>query len=461
MSNHHFLVISLPAQGHLNPTLQFAKNLARGGTKVTFATTTAGLRRITTLLTASGLSYATFSDGNDDGPPSFDGYMARLKHVGTQTLTGLIQTLTDEGRPVTFLVYTVLLPWAAEVACDLHLPSAFLAIQSATTFAIYHRFFNSHDGLSLDGNNFDPLGSVKLPGLPPLTKNDIPSFLLPTNQYYSSMNPTFKEHIQNLEQDPNPCVLVNTFDALEEDSISVVDNSKIKMISIGPLVPSAFCDGHDLSDTAFGCDLLTQSSRDYIQWLDRKPDGSVIYVSFGSMVVLKKRQKEEILQGLVGSGRNFLWVIREDAEGEDLKAAIENELKGLEGLIVPWCSQVEVLCHRSIGCFLTHCGWNSTVESMVAGVPVVGYPQFSDQMTNAKMVEEVWRNGVRMEAAVDEEGEVVLGREEIRRCLDVVMGSSSRGKEIRKCALKWKDLAMQAVKEGGSSYNNLKQFLGS
>jgi hypothetical protein len=442
MTKPHFLVVSLPAQGHLNPTLQFAKNLAATGTPVTFATTNAGLRRIPSLLSVPGITYTSFSDGHDDGTTRFVGYLEDLKRIGTQTLTELIQSLADEGRHVSYLVYTVLLQWVGDVARDLRLPSAFLAIQSATTFAVYYRFFNSFDNF-----NFEHSGSVNIPGLPPFTENDIPSFLLSKDEYFSVMVPAFKEHIGNLEKDSNSCVLVNTFDALEADSIKVIGDSKIKMISIGPLVPSFFCDGRDPQDTAFGCDLVTQSSREYIQWLDQEPENSVIYVSFGSLAVLKKNQKEEVLQGLVSSGRRFFWVDRECSDNQDSKDAEPN------GLIVPWCSQMEVLCHRSIGCFLTHCGWNSTMESIVAGVPMVGFPQFSDQVTNAKMVDEVWKNGIRV-AAMDKDE--VVTRAEIRRCLDIVMASS----EMRLQAANLKNSAIEAVK-GGSSYTNLKNFLNN
>ncbi|CAI0553349.1 unnamed protein product [Linum tenue] len=129
-------------------------------------------------------------------------------------------------------------------------------------------------------------------------------------------------------------------------------------------------------------------------WLDSQPTSSIVYVSFGTI-----------------------------AE----------------------CSQVDVLSHGAVGCFLTHCGWNSTLESMCLGVPTVGFPQFSDQETNAKLVEDVWRTGVRGE---------------IRRCLDLVMGDGEVGEEVRRNARKWKELARSAVgEEGGTSYVNLKAFV--
>lgn len=118
--------------------------------------------------------------------------------------------------------------------------------------------------------------------------------------------------------------------------------------------------------------------------------------------------------------------------------------------MVPWCSQIEVLTHKSIGCFVTHCGWNSTLESLFSGVPVIGCLHFSDQTTNAKMVEEVWGTGVR--ARVN--GDVVIGRDVFKRCWE--MGDGERGREIRYHCEKWRGLALVVVKEGGSTNNNFK-----
>ncbi|KAK9289034.1 hypothetical protein L1049_017505 [Liquidambar formosana] len=457
MNNHHFLLVSCPGQGLINPTLQFAKRLARAGAQVTFATTVHGLRRINNLPSFHNISFASFSDGYDDGPKPTDDLhhiMAEFKRVGSQTLTNLILTLANERRPVTFLIYTFLLPWAADVARNLHIPSAFLCIQSVTAFAIYHRYFNGHNGL-YDCDKKSTSISIDLPGIPLLTSKDVPSFLLPTSPH-ASVIPTFQEHIQTLEQDPNPCILANTFDALEGDVIRAVGNMSV--IAIGPLIPSAFSDEKDPSDKSFGFDLFESStSEDYLQWLNSKPESSVVYVSFGSMVVWQKREMEEVLYGLVESRRPFLWVVRPPEDGrEEFENMLKNHLKEeVEGLIVPWCSQVEVLCHKSVGCFVMHCGWNSTMESMVAGVPVVGCPHFSDQTTNAKLVEEVWGNGVK--ARANEEG--VVEREEMKRCVEMTMGSGKRGEEMRRNAEKWKSLAVAAVKEGGSSDNNLRSFL--
>lgn len=224
------------------------------------------------------------------------------------------------------------------------------------------------------------------------------------------------------------------------------------------MIPSTFLDGEDPSDTGFGGDSFRISSSSCVQWLDSKPDTSVIYVSFGSISVLSKDQTEEIARALLELGKPFLWVIIGYEEKSDKEASGENqeaiscmdELKQL-GLIVPWCSQLQVLSHPSLSCFFTHCGWNSTIESLTSGVPVIGFPQWTDQMTNAKLVEDYWKAGVRV--TQNENG--LVERDEIKRCLELVMGNAN----MRQNALKWKKLAIEAVKEGGSSDRNLKDFV--
>ncbi|KAL8120021.1 phloretin 4'-O-glucosyltransferase-like [Apium graveolens] len=457
MESKHFLLISLAAQSHINPTLQLAKILVRHGAKVTFATTSSGLSRLNNLPTLPGLSYASFSDNKSQDPTKkvdADNYFITLRRVGPQNVTELLHQLSDDGSPVTFIVYTVLLPWVAEVAREMDIPSAFLFIQCAIAFTIFHRFFNSHDGLHADNDDFGLDASIKLPKLSLFTSHDIPSFLVPGNDMHASLAPLFREHIQTLEKDPNPCVLINTFDALENDFIHSFPSS-IKFFPIGPLLPSAISDKHDSNDKSFGGHMFQSPKQDYLSWLDSKPDRSVIYVSFGSLVVLKETQKEEILQGLKETGRPFLWVIRE-IKDEELSCVREKSCISEEmAMIVPWCSQVEVLSHRATGCFVTHCGWNSTLESITSGVPMVGCPSFSEQKTNVKIIDELWRNGVRVKE--NEQGAFV--REEIRRCVDIVMGEEEQGNEIKGNANKWKSLAIEALKEGGSSHNNLLDFL--
>nr|GEX60248.1 crocetin glucosyltransferase, chloroplastic-like [Tanacetum cinerariifolium] len=230
-----------------------------------------------------------------------------------------------------------------------------------------------------------------------------------------------REEIERLNSVDNPIVLVNTVDALEEEALKDIEG-KLKLIAVGPLLPSAFLDGINSADKAFGGDLF-ESSKDYLEWMNTKPEG-------------------------------------DEKEGEKKSEDEEDNLsfmKGLEqlGLIVPWCSQLEVLSHPSLGCFVTHCGWNSTLESIVYGVPVVAFPQWTDQTTNVKLLEDVWETGVRVTA--NEDGVVEGG--EIKRCLEMVLGGHEKGATMREKAKKWKNFARKAMKESGSSCINLKSLV--
>ncbi|KAF3455481.1 hypothetical protein FNV43_RR00110 [Rhamnella rubrinervis] len=397
-----FLVVTYPAQGHINPALHFSKRLIAFGAEVIFFTSLSAYRSMFTQPSSSGnMHFSSFSDGYDDGfkpGVDLDHYLSEMRRCGSQALSDLIVSGEKEGRPFTFLVYTFLVPWASKTANELQLPSSLLWIQAATVFDIYYYYLHVHgDIFSKYSISADPSStSIRLP---------------------------------------------------ESEALKAI--SKFDLIGIGPLIPLAFLEGKDPSNTP---------NDHYIEWLNLKSERSVIYVSFGSISVLSKPQMEEIGRALLDCGRPFLWVVTAKQNPEERKE--ENRLSCMEeleklGMIVTWCSQMEVLSHPSLGCFVSHCGWNSTLESLVSGVPMVAFPQWTDQGTNAKLIEEAWKSGLRVRA--NEEG-VVQGVE-LRRCLELVMEDGEKGEEMRRNAKKWKDLGREAAIQGGSSNKYLKAFL--
>ncbi|KAL8048585.1 hypothetical protein ABFX02_07G075500 [Erythranthe guttata] len=457
----HVLLVTFPVQGHINPSLQFAKRLTAMGIKVTFATSLYARRRMSR--TAAGLpkgvTFAAFSDGYDDGfnPGNDDAgkYMTEIRSRGSQSLRDTILAAAEQGCPVTQLVYTLLLPWAPEVAREFHVPSALLWIQPATVLNIYYYYFNGY-GDEIAANSNDATWQIQFPGIPALnfSKRDLPSFILPSSSDKHSVElPSFKEQLETLDAEKTkPKVLVNTFEALEPHALKSIDN--YELIGVGPLIPSA------PSDKSFRGDLFEKSDDNSVElWLNAKPESSVVYVSFGSILKLPKAQMEEIAKGLLESDRPFLWVIRinEDNknEEEEEKLSCLDELEKI-GKFVPWCSQLEVLTHASVGCFVSHCGWNSTLESLSSGVPVVAFPQWTDQGTNAKLIEDVWKSGVRVRGVG---GDGVVESGEIKRCIEEVMDGGKRSRELRANAREWKSLARGAMDENRSSCKNLKAFL--
>ncbi|ONK80783.1 uncharacterized protein A4U43_C01F21670 [Asparagus officinalis] len=328
---HHFLIVTYPAQGHINPAIHLADRLVQTtGARITFSTSIFGHRKMFPNLTSidqevdegGPITYILLANGYDEGfNPGVDDanqFFSQFKTVGSQSLSSIINTLDSRGRGVDCIIYTFVLSWAADVAHKHGIPSALYWIQPATIFAIYYHSFHGHE-----------------------------------------------DHV----------------------------------------------------------------AADF----------------------LKKQQIEELSKGLKASRRPYLWVLRADCRYE----GIEIEDKGENEMVVEWCSQMRVLTHPSIGCFVTHCGWNSTLESLVFGVPTVGVPQWTDQGTNAMLMEREWGNGVR--GGVNEDG--ILNGEELRRCLDLVMGEGEGGMEIRKKAELWKERLAEAVGEGGSSDRSLRKFV--
>lgn len=206
-------------------------------------------------------------------------------------------------------------------------------------------------------------------------------------------------------------------------------------------------------DAAYSLNIFKPISSACWNFLNRQESRSVVYVSFGSLAELSLEQTKELALALLAVKKPFLWVVRASEEAK-LPENFLNKLE--EGLVVSWCPQLEVLSHEALGCFLTHCGWNSTLEGLSLGVPMVAMPQWTDQSTNAKFVEDVWKVGVKALAAET----VLVGQEEIVFRIKHVM-DGAEGEMFRANAIEWKEMASRAVDEGGSSDKNIDEFVSS
>ena len=327
-----------------------------------------------------------------------------------------------------------------------HVLIALFWIQPATVFYVHYYRFTDYSDYFKNSDAKDKI--IELPGLPPLSPINFPSFVFDNVESSNWAVKSIKRQIEMLISEENPRVLVNTFDALESDALRILKH--VTMLGIGPSIPSIFID-----DNTFRADMIEISSKNYMDWLNSKDKGSLIYIAFGSYSKISTQLMEEIGHELLKCGRPFLWVIREEQDRDKMedKLSCKDELEK-QGKIVSWCSQVEVLKHPSVGCFLTHCGWNSILESIASKVPIVACPLWNDQVCNAKLIQDIWKNGVRVNVS---EGGVVK-RDEFYRCITIVMGDGEEGKELRRNVKKWSDLAKEAMKENGTSSVNLKAF---
>ncbi|XP_059655995.1 UDP-glycosyltransferase 74B1-like [Cornus florida] len=440
----HVVVLPYPSQGHINPLLQFAKRLASNGVKATLATTHYTVKSIW----APNVEVVPISDGFDEGgfaqAGNEDVYLKSFRANGSRTLSELIQRYKNSSSPVNCVVYDSFFPWALDVARQHGIYGASFFTNSATVCTVFCRIHNG--ALTLPVKMEDT--PLLLPGLPPFNLPDLPSFVKAPESYPAYLAMKLSQY-SNLEK--VDWIFSNTFEELEGDAAKGASEQWPAKL-IGPMVPSAYLDGRIEGDRGYGASLWKPLSDECIKWLKTKPFESVVYVSFGSMVSLSAKQMEEIAWGLNGSNLHFLWVVKE-SERHKLPDEFINSTKE-KGLIVTWCNQLEMLAHRAVGCFVTHCGWNSTLEGLSLGVPMVGVPQWADQMTDAKFIEEIWGVGVR--AKEDEKG--IVRREELVWCLEEVM-EGKRSVEIRRNASKWSELAKEAVSERGSSDKCISEFV--
>ncbi|KAF0925958.1 hypothetical protein E2562_018757 [Oryza meyeriana var. granulata] len=477
----HFLIVTYPSQGHVTPARHLARRLVHGGgARVTVCVPVSAFRKMFDMGEVEvdsevaedgggGVAYAAYSDGYDGG---FDRavddhtrYMAQVRTVGARTVAGVLRRLRDGGRPVTCAVYTLLLPWVADVARDHGVAAtAVFWIQPTTALAAYYHYFRGHrEAVVAAAASGDPSAEVSLPGLPPLRVRDLPSFLAITSDDdpFAFVLSEFGALIDTLERgggDPGESptyVLANTFDAMERDALASL-RPHIDVVAVGPVL-SFLHDADETKTASSPNDLFDHDGGGYLEWLGTKPARSVVYISFGSSSVMSKNQVAEIAAAMAESKKPFLWVIRKDnCKDEEDNTAIKKLVAsaamdgGDGGMAVEWCDQACVLSHPSVGCFVTHCGWNSTLETVACGVPVVAAPQYSDQGTNAWLVE---RMGVGVRAAVHG-GDGVLEAAELRRCVDAVTSEA-----VASRAAAWKEEARAAVADGGASERNLNEFV--
>ncbi|KAI3677176.1 hypothetical protein L1987_86798 [Smallanthus sonchifolius] len=251
----------------------------------------------------------------------------------------------------------------------------------------------------------------------------------------------------------------NTFYELEPAYVDHFKKIKdTKVWHIGPLF-QFFISENNCNNNLLG-------KHECLRWLDDQKPNSVIYGCFGSMVRFPEAQITEIALALEESKQPFIWVVgKTGSEGigglpEGFEERVKRENKGL--IITEWAPQVEILQHPAVGGFLTHCGWNSVLEAVVAGVPLMTWPLYAEHFYNEKLVELL---GIGVRVGVDgwnlsnEITSPVIGKRGIIEAIEVLTGESVMAERIRQNS---KELAMKTkkvVKEGGSSVNDLTALI--
>ncbi|CAO2039373.1 unnamed protein product [Urochloa humidicola] len=466
----HAVCMPFPAQGHVTPMMKLAKILHGRGFHVTYVNSEYNHRRFLRSRGAPAVAglrdfrFATIPDGLPESDADVTQDPAALCYsTMTTCLPHFRALLADLNRtagatPVTCVVADGCLTFAVDAAAELGVPCALLWTASACGALAYHHCRTFIDKGLVPLKDLEQLtnGFLDTPmdWVPGMSKHmrlrDYPSFLRTTdpNDKMLVYGLHEMEHCKDAD-----AIIYNTFDALEQPALDALRAGFTPAAyTVGPLsllaehlVPSG-----GLLD-ALGSNLWKED-RACLEWLDGREARSVVYVNYGSITVMSNQQLLEFAWGLANSGYAFLWVIRPDlVAGDDavLPPEFAEATRG-RGLLASWCPQEDVLRHESVGVFLTHSGWNSTLESLSGGVPMLTWPFFSEQMTNSlyKCVE--W--GVAIEVGGDVRRDVVEGR--IREAM-----AGEKGREMRKRATEWKEAAARATQPGGSSFDNLNRLI--
>uniref|UniRef100_A0A0E0KRA4 Glycosyltransferase n=1 Tax=Oryza punctata TaxID=4537 RepID=A0A0E0KRA4_ORYPU len=469
----HAVCLPFPAQGHVTPMLKLAKILHHRGFHITFVNTEFNHRRLLRSRGAAaldglpGFRFAAIPDGlppsdadaTQDVPPLCRSTRETCLPHFSRLLADLNANASPESPPVTCVVADDVMSFAVDAAREFRVPCALFWTASVCGYMGY-RYYRSF----LDKGIF-PLKEEQLtngfldtpvdwtPGMSKhLRLKDFPSFFRSTDRDEYMFH--FALHVTERLAEADAAVL-NTFDELEPEALDAMRAMlppSVSIHTIGPLgflAEQAVPRGSPLD--ALGSNLWKEDASCF-GWLDGKAPRSVVFVNYGSVTVMTNEELVEFAWGLANSGHDFLWIVRPDLIHGDAAVLPPEFLESVEGrgLLASWCPQEAVLRHEAVGVFLTHSGWNSTMESLCGGVPMLCWPFFAEQQTNRRYSCTEW--GVAVE--IDDD----VRRDAVEAKIREAMGGD-KGREMRRRAEEWKETGLSVTRPGGRAHANLEALV--
>ncbi|KAI3896214.1 hypothetical protein MKW92_031751 [Papaver armeniacum] len=456
----HVIILPSPGMGHLIPLTEFAKRLALNhGISITFAVPTeinspSEAAQKSVLDSLPGCINTIFLSPVDLSDLPNDATVARRTVL---TVTRSLSSLFDSLKTVTLsyrvvaLVVDIFGTSALDLAKEFNIIPYFFFPSTAMCLSLYYHLPVMDQVYSCEYR--DVPHPIQIPGCVPVWGADL------TNPLEDRKSEAYRGILQYWRRiNMAAGILLNSFEDLEPGPIKALNGKEWDnppVYPIGPLIRTGV--SNDRSDRS-GC----------LNWLDNQPLSSVLFISFGSVGTLSNEQLTELAFGLEMSEHKFLWVLRSPTD----KSAAANYLnsqrvddpfeflpKGflertkMSGFVVSsWAPQVQILSHRSTGGFLTHCGWNSTLESIIHGVPLIAWPLFAEQKMNAVMLTDDLK--VALRPKVDKNG--IVGCDEISRCVKGVM-EGEEGNKLRSRMRDLKGAATSSLSEDGSSFKALAE----
>ncbi|TKY56526.1 UDP-glycosyltransferase 87A1 [Spatholobus suberectus] len=444
----HVVAMPYPARGHINPMMNLCKLLVSNNTRIL----------VTVVVTEEWLGFI----GSDPKPDSIrfrsipnvvpseltrsNDHVGFMEAVMTKMEAPFEQLLHRLEPPPTTIVSDTFLYWVVVVGNRRNIPVASFWTMSASFFSVLHHHHlleqNGHYPVNLSEN-----GGKRVDYIPGISSMRLVDF--PLNDGSCRSKRMMQLSLKGFAWVSKAQYLL--FTSIYELEPRVIDVLKAELslhiYTIGPVIPYFSLEKNNptLSSTTNG------TSHSYMEWLDAQPVGSVLYISQGSYFSVSRAQIDEIAFALQESGIRFLWVAR--GEASRLK-----EICGNNGLVVTWCEQLRVLSHPSIGGFWSHCGWNSTKEGVLAGVPFLTFPIIMDQPIDSKMIVEDWKVGwrvkedVKVNTAVKKDEIVLL----VQKFMDL---DGEFAREIRERSKTLRQISRRAITNGGSAVTDLNAFV--
>ncbi|KAF5956118.1 hypothetical protein HYC85_008974 [Camellia sinensis] len=458
----HVLVFPYPAQGHIMPLLDLTHILASRGLTITILVTPKNLSLLTPLLSKQPSihtlvlpfpAHPSLPHGVENAKDMpFVGIRAIIHALG-ELYNPLLEWFQNHPSPPVIIVSDFLLGWTHHLACQLGIRRFMFSPSSAVFLSVFDSMWRYQP--KRDDPN-DEKALIKFPRVPncPI----YPWWQLPvTYRSYVEGDPV-SEFIKDgfLSNMASWGLVVNSFNELErvylDHLMEILGHDRVW--AVGPLLPP-IDDQSGLIERGGSSSVLPSH---VLTWLDTCEDRTVVYVCFGSQALLTNKQMEELALGLEKSGVKFIWCVKELIKGHVegqygvVPSGFEDRVAKRGLVIREWAPQVLILSHQAVGAFLTHCGWNSIVEGIFAGVPMLTWPMGSDQFVSAKLLVDELRLATR----VCEGAEAVPNSDELAQSLvDVVC--KNRVELVR--VIELREAALEAIKEGGSSSKDLDDLI--
>nr|BBC62118.1 glucosyltransferase 24 [Nemophila menziesii] len=439
---HHVAVLAFPFGTHGAPLLNLVQRLAKALPNAIFSffsTHKSNSSLFSSSLTLDNVKAYDVDDGVPEGyvlGKSQEDIELFLK-VAREGFKNEIAVAEEKvGRKISCVIADPFLWFTCEMAEEMGVDWIAFWTSGVTPLSAHFHTDLVRQTIALDGANERKEELVTfIPGFSELSLGDLPDGIL-----FGNLHSPFSQMLHKMGQTlPRAsAIILNSFEDLNPHIVKDLRTNFKKFLNIGPFGLISPTPISKVSDV-HGC----------LSWLDQQKEGSVAYIGFGTVVAPPPHELKALAEALEERKTPFLWSLKDHLK-LNLPEGFLERTKEI-GKIVPWTPQVQVLGHKATGVFIFHGGWNSMLESVVGGVPVIGRPFFGDQHVNVSVVERVWKTGIKIEGGVFSKDGVLQG-------LELVL-SSERGKEMKERVRELRELAFKSVEPNGSSSKNFETLL--